>query len=198
MGSIRVGEVSLTILISLGSRRSGFEKLRDIITSHRRIWTERFLGRYLRTRWEAEITEAGRVYHLLLHERGGKSPTLKQFAKSAAVATNHWFGGDVSALYGSIREKSPVQPKRFKRMPINRVDFAQAVYGALHLSEQRWIEMELANLSLRYVQLEEALGRVPDPTELGLKKLQDYCQILNQDLSTVWAIYTNAIQAARN
>jgi hypothetical protein len=57
---------------------------------------------------------------------------------------------------------------------------------------------ELANLSLRYIQLEEALGRAPEPAELGLEKLQEYSQILNQDLNMVWTMYTGSIQSARN
>jgi hypothetical protein len=205
-------DLSLTIRTSLGSRRSGFEKLRDIITRYRQAWAAKFLDRYLRARWESEITEAGRIYHLLLHERGGKLPTLKQFAKSAVTATNHWFGGDVSGLYGAMQEKSPVQPQHLKRMPINKLHFAKAVYEALlpHFSTSASEEIrnenyqvlrlkeELANLSLRYVQLEEALGRTPEPTELGLKKLQDYGQLLNQDLNAVWNVYVGIVQGAKH
>jgi hypothetical protein len=209
---ITAGGVSLTIQTSVGSRKSGFEKLRDIITAYRRAWAEQFLDSYLRARWETEITEAGQSYHLLLHERGGKPPTLKQFAKSAVLATNHWFGGNVSGLYGAIREKTPVQPQYNRRLPKSRVRFAQAVYEAMPphpadlISEEsrnanyRILRMkeELANLSLRYIQLEEALGRAPEPAELGLEKLQEYSQILNQDLNMVWTMYTGSIQSARN
>ncbi|GAP96598.1 hypothetical protein [Leptolyngbya sp. NIES-2104] len=209
---IAAGGLSLTIRTSLGSRRTGFEKLRDIITRHRQTWSAQYLDRYFRARWESEITEAGRIYHLLLHERGGKSPTLKQFAKSSAVATNHWFGGDVSGLYGAIREKSPVQSQRLARMPADRVLFARAVYEGMppHLPKlvseeirnQNYqllrLKEELANLSLRYVQLEEALGRTPEPAELGLEKLQNYGQILGQDLNAVWNTYAGVIQKAKH
>ena len=40
--------VTISIPMSLGSRRSGFEGLRDILTRYRRSWAERNLDAYLR------------------------------------------------------------------------------------------------------------------------------------------------------
>ena len=119
--------ISFTITMSTGSRRPGFEKLRDIISRHRRGWAGQYYDVYLRARWESEIKEAERAYNVLVNQKG-KAPTLKQFVAQAVTATNHWFGGDVSDLYGAIREKSPVQPCYYPVMPTDRLEFARRVF----------------------------------------------------------------------
>ncbi len=188
-------------------RREGFENLRDIITRHRRIWAERFLSSYLHTRWESEILEAGRVHNLLIHEGNGKAPTLKKFAKSAVTATNHWFGGNISSLYGAIREKSPIQPERFKLMPEHKFEFAQAVYQALSESAvaelvdinggMRYLKIELANLSLNYIQIEEASGREPNIDELGIKNLKYYREKADFNIEKIYDAYSTIILEVR-
>ncbi|MGI8406871.1 MAG: hypothetical protein ACR2OE_19265 [Thermomicrobiales bacterium] len=101
--------VNLTLEFSVGSRRAGFEILRDIISRYRRRWASSFLEVYMNSCWETEIRDAARDFGLL-HERKGRPPTAKQFATHAAAATNHWFGGDMSRLYSMIGEKSPIAP----------------------------------------------------------------------------------------
>jgi hypothetical protein len=104
---IRPG-ISFTMQMSRGSRRGGFEGLRDIITRERRAWSEKYLDIYLRARWESEINRVAEEYHTIIADKG-KPPIARRFARIAEDATNHWFGGDISSLYAALREKSPVQ-----------------------------------------------------------------------------------------
>ncbi len=210
--------ISITLTTSSGTHREGFERLRDIITHHRRTWAEKHLSQYLRLRWETEIREAGRAYNLLLHERG-KAPTPKQFANEAASAANHWFGGDLSGLYGALREKSPVQPRRVTILPTDRVAFAFSVFQALggnplfrqestngpqrdyQVRRQEWdrnVQLsELADLSFWYIQLEEGLGHPPDMKEFGRSKFIQLCPVVSDDIDKAWRVYTEAIEAAK-
>lgn len=203
---------------SSGMRREGFERLRDIITRYRHSWADEHLSRYLRLRWETEIREAGRAYNLLLHE-AGKAPSPKRFASEAAPAANHWFGGDLSGLYGALREKLPVQPRRVAILPTDRVAFAFSVFQALEGNPsfrqerahrpgqdyQAWRQesdrqaqlSELAGLSFWYVQLEEGLGRAPDLKEFGRSKFTQLSTLMSDDVDQAWRIYTEAIVAAK-
>ena len=201
--------LTLTMSVSSGSRRKGFETLRDVITRHRHAWAEQHLDRYLRTLWEAEIGEAARAFNLLLGEKGGKSPTLKQFAKAATPATNHWFGGDVSALYGAIGEKSPAAPQRRALMPKDRERFVRLIMEPLpslkyelypgRMSDevsQNFARKELAELGLKYVQIEEALGRPPEMKELG-QKFTYRSKVLASEDGDAWRIYAQAVERAK-
>ena len=123
------GGIDFTMTISSGTRRDGFEKLRDVITAHRRAWTEQYLERYLRARWEG-VLQRQLVFNQALHNKG-KPPTLKQWAKTAEVPTNHWFGGDVSALYAAIGEKAPVQIQRRTVLPKDVPRFVHRVHELL-------------------------------------------------------------------
>jgi len=210
--------ISITLTTNSGSRREGFERLRNIITRHRRSWAEKYLSQYLRLRWETEIRDAGHTYNLLLHEMG-KAPTPKQFANKAALASNHWFGGDLSGLYGAIREKSPVQPRRIAILPVDRVAFAFSVFQALggnpmfrqeqaykpgqdyqawRLKWDRNAQLsELADLSFWYIQLEEGLGHPPDLKEFGRGKFAQLCPAVSEDVDKAWSVYTKTIEAAK-
>lgn len=205
------GGVNLTMTIASGVRRDGFEKLRDIITGHRRAWIEQHLDHYLRSRWESEVREAGRVFNQVLHNKG-KLPTLKQWVKSAEVSTNHWFGGDVSGLYAAIGEKIPVQTQRHTLLPKDVISFVRSVHtllgGHVFTPEQRSQASEteqerqrqierLARLSLWYVQVEEALGRPPEIKEFGASKLEGLATTLHADLEEAWRLYRQALEPAR-
>jgi hypothetical protein len=122
---------SFTVSMSAGTRRKGFEILRDIITRHRRSWADQHLNAYLRARWESDIKAATNAFNLLLGEKGGKSPTLKQFARSAALPTNHWFQGNVSGLYRTIGEKSPTEPTKLTLMPKDKPTLVRRVFENL-------------------------------------------------------------------
>ena len=174
--------------MSHGSRREGFENLRDVVTKYRRAWADEHLRSYLRKRSENDVREAARVFHVKSAERGGKLPTPKQFARTAAVPTDRWFGGDMAALYRAFGERSPVSPVRVRVVPEDVESFVARVYRALggievdpspeefdqasrekHSSEisDNHNKAQLANKALEYLRLEEGLGRRPTLKEFG-------------------------------
>jgi hypothetical protein len=214
-----VGDISLTMQFSTGTRRDGFELLRDIITRYRRSWSERYLEAYLRSRWETEIRDAARDFSLL-YERKGRAPNPKQFAPHAVEATNHWFGGDISSLYRMIGEKSPVEVQRNHIMPDDRDAFVRSVYELLrpvahalvpsatgegshdkyHYSEEHLRQsLEwMAEASVRYIQREEALCRPPTLDDFGRDGFVYRAPALSPDLDTAWSIYQRVIKSARH
>ena len=183
-------EPGLVIETSMGhgSRREGFENLRDIITRHRRAWAKKHLQDYLRERAENDVRESARLFYVKSAKRGGKPPTPKQFTRTAAVPTDRWFGGDVSALYRAFGERSPVAPVRVRVVPEDVESFVARVYAALggvevatspesfdqasreeHSREisDNHNKAELANKALEYLRLEETFGRPPTVKEFG-------------------------------
>jgi hypothetical protein len=119
-----------------GSRKEGFEKLRDIVSKHRRAWAEEHLHSYLRKRAENDVREVARVFHVKSAERGGKPATPKQFARTAAVPSDRWFGGDLAALYRAFGECALVSPVRVHVLPEDVEGFLAHVYAALqHVSQ---------------------------------------------------------------
>ena len=202
------GMFSVTVTMSGGTRRGGFEILRDVITRHRRAWAEKHMKEYLKARWEDEITQAGRAYNLLVQEREGRVPTLKQFARAAAPATNHWFGGNVCGLYSALREKCPAEPKRIQLMPADVIGFTKRLYALLPSQpftfpdgkdassyRERYME-DIANLGIRYIQMEEGFGRPPTMKELG-EKFPYYSKAMPGDLDEAWETFISAINEAR-
>ena len=214
----RKAGISITVTQNFGTRRDGFESLRDIISSYRRLWTEKYFNQYLSKRWEIEIRQAGHAYNLFVSEMS-KSPAPKQFAKEAVVVVNHWFGGDLSRLYGAIREKSLVEPKRISTLPVDRVAFAFAVFQALggnlffrqeyanapsqdyQVRRQEWDRnaqlSDLAGLSFWYVQLEEGLGHSPELKDFGLSKFTKLSSLINEDVNEAWRTYQRIIEASK-
>lgn len=209
--------LSLTMEMPVGTRRAGFERLRNIITRHRRDWTARHFEHYLRARWETELREAGRQYNRLLEE-GGKLPTSKQFAKYATAAANHWFGGDISGLYGALGEKAPMRPEHVARMSADRAGFVLSVFRTLGgtpferkyivansreaeaqaAEQQRYSSLtRLAAESLNYLQLEEALGCPPELKEFGSGKFERLASVLSADVGEAWAVYRRAIESVK-
>jgi hypothetical protein len=206
--------VSLSVRMSSGSRRRGFELLRDVITRHRRTWASLYLDAYLRALWETELKAAARQFHLMTEEKG-KSPTLKQFAKYAVEPAQHWFGGDVGLLYASLGQKlSGDGIRRSLRMPENRLAFASSVFrelGGVPFERKVMVEnreegrrqaeaqdrhhklKRLAGESLRYLQLWEALGRPPVLSEFG-SGFEWLSQVLAGDESAAWNAYAAAIE----
>jgi len=212
-----VGDITLTFQISRGTRRDGFECLRDIVTRYRRSWSSEYLGQYLRARWEAELRGTATAYSRILEEKG-RAPTLKQFARHATVATNHWFGGNVSGLYAAIGEKIPQRPQRIAMLPDDPEDFAWSVFEHFggkpftrktivesrdeadqHAKEQQQYGnlLRLSELSVYYVQLEEALGRPPTLREFGQAGFQWPSSVLAEDMDAAWLIYKDAIVMAK-
>lgn len=198
--------ITITTSLTSGSRRAGFENLREIITRYRGAWAKQYLDQYLRVRWETEINAAAKSFSLLLGDKSGKAPTLKQFAKSALLPTNHWFGGDISSLYGAIGEVSPAKTERRSLIPADKVGFVRNVMNAL---PSRTFEMyngwipneqyreryrrELAELGLKYFQLKEALGHSPEMKEMG-ERFNHLYKVIDDDKGKAWAVFQRILE----
>jgi len=214
-------EPGLVIQTSMGhgSRREGFEDLRDIITRHRRAWAEQHLQKYLRTRAENDVREAARVFHVKSAERGGKPPTPKQFARTAVVPANRWFGGDVAALYRAFGERSPISPVRVRVVPEDVEGFVARVYTALggvevasspegfdqasreeHSREisDNHNKAQLANKALEYLCLEESLGRPPSLKQFGKAGFENRAAEagLGTEVEVAWTRYERIVRDA--
>jgi hypothetical protein len=201
--------ISISISMGGSQRRAGFEILCDIVARHRRAWAAQHLEGYLQHRWDNELREVSREYSRRVAATG-KPPTLKQFAAFAAPAANHWFGGDLAALYAALGEKSPGQPERIDLLPGDPLVFVRAVYAALgggpplpreaawedrEAFEEQWELRRLASEALRYLQLQEALGRPPTPKEFGADRIR-WERLGGPDSG--WARYEAAIARSRS
>jgi hypothetical protein len=190
-------------------RREGFELLRDVVTRHRRAWAARHLDGYLRHRWDTELRRVSREYSRRV-AAAGKAPTLRQFASFAAPVANHWFGGDLAALYAALGEQSPGRPARIDLLPGDPLVFVRAVYAALgggpplpreaawedhDAFGHQWELRRLASEALRYLQLQEALDRPPTPKEFGADRMR-WDQLGGGEAG--WARYEAAIEASRS
>lgn len=198
--------VSMTMTMSGSSRREGFEILRDIVTRHRRVWAADHLERFLSWRWDSELREVAWEHSRWLAAKA-KAPTFKQFAKFAVEPTNHWFGGDLGDLFAAVGETPPGRPQRTTLMPLNRVAFAMLVFDALggepvpredswqnreHFDHQ-WVIRRLANEAPRFVQLQEAMGRHPEPKELGVDRWN-----WSDGIEQGWPAYVRVVEEARS
>jgi hypothetical protein len=212
--------ITMQTSFTTGTRREGFEILRDVITEHRRSWVGKHLRDYLSRRTEGDIRAAAEAFHKMTHDRSGKTPTVKQFAKAAQTSANRWFGGDISALYRAFGEKSSVSPERSKAIPEDVHSFVLRVYVALggqvepfkrfHSSPEESGEStarirtssdasDIAKLSLDYLQLEEILDRPPILKELGAKNLKrlQAGNLLGANLEQAYAAFEEIVANAR-
>jgi len=199
--------ITISMSVSSGSRRAGFEKLRDIISRYRQIWTEKYLEKYLKSRWESEITPAANAFFLKMSEKGGKAPTVKQFVSTAATPTKNWFGGDISLLYTAIGEKIPFRPEKHLLMPKNKIAFVKKIAELLpsqdfnyfgqqagEYIQQQYVQ-ELAQKALSFIQIYEATGELPTLKDFSTKFKQNSA-VLHNDESQAWEIYVSAIKQA--
>jgi hypothetical protein len=212
-----LGQLSMTITMASGTRRDGFEILRDIVSRYRRAWADKYLDKYLRARWETEIRAAAREYNVL-YERKAKPPTAKAFAKLAADAANHWFGGNISALYAAFGEKTPIEPVRQCFFEGDLRDFVDRVFAELGGKPTTWSQLastivgddrtkqdaewrahgsrkNLASSAVWYLQLKEALGRQPTLAEFGRSGFASEAEGLDTNVEACWARYAGAVEA---
>ncbi|GGQ89055.1 TerD family protein [Streptomyces althioticus] len=179
------GPVTFTSSRSRGMRREGFERVRDIITRYRRAWAKQYLDTYVQHRWRTELEDVARQHHRHVAAKG-RPPTLIQFARFATTAANHWAGGDLGAVYTAIGEPAPSPQKRPVRLLAgDGYDFARRVYQELggkpvdhdtwvsgpEETRRQWQLDRLATESLRYLQLQEALGQPPTAKQFGTHRL---------------------------
>jgi hypothetical protein len=193
---------SIEMRVAMGSRRDGFQILRDIISRYRREWAKQYLTTYLRARWKGDLGEPARLYAQTIADKG-RPPGPKQLARMAAVATNRWFGGDISSFCAAIGEKSAFHPTRSPLMPADRLGFAKKVLAALQAAApvddaraeaagQRSSDLErLAEESLRFVQLRECLGRSPTAKEFG--RFDYLSATLGDTVDRAWKKYSQII-----
>ncbi|WP_405504673.1 TerD family protein [Streptomyces anulatus] len=179
------GQITFTSGMGHGTRREGFERVRDVITRYRRAWTEQHLETYLQHRWRSELENVAHQLHRFVAEKG-RAPTLIQFSRFATTTANHWTGGDLGALYTAIGEPAPAEQERPTRLLAgDGYDFARQVFRELggkpvdhgtwvndpEETQRQWQLGRLATESLRYVQLQEALGQPPTAKQFGSQRL---------------------------
>lgn len=179
------GQMTFTSYMGHGTRREGFERVRDLVTRYRRAWAEQHLEAYLQHRWRSELESVAHQLHRFVAEKG-RPPTLIQFSRFATTAANHWTGGDLGALYTAIGEPAPAVQKRPARLLADDgYDFARRVYQELggtvvdhgtwtndpEETRRQWQLGRLAAESLRYVQVQEALGQPPTAKQFGAQRL---------------------------
>jgi hypothetical protein len=199
--------VTVDMRVSRGARRKGFEILRDIVTHHRRAWADRYLTGYLEARWKSELRVAGEAYNRHVADKG-KAPTVKQFAALANDAADHWFGGDLTGVYGVLGLRSPLPPPTYTRMlPVDSRAFRQRVKqeltaGASHAHaadvEESNKVSALARYSIQWVELAEAIGTPPTLKQLGTRHFSTLAAVLSDDTETAWQVYCDAIERALN
>lgn len=198
--SIDVG-TSFKITMSMGgSRRRGFAILRDIVTRYRRWWAEHYLASYIEQAWRTPLRDVTQRMTLETTERG-KPPTLKQFAKHAVPVAAAWFGGDMGMLYAAMGQKASFTVERRRLMPTDVGNFIRHVLQGLgpriarlstSLEAQR-IPEYLAVQAPYYVQLFEALNRVPTSKDLGESKLSWMATNLQIGAEAVFAQLAEAV-----
>lgn len=200
-----------------GTRRDGFEILRDIVARYRGEWTKHHLDAYLQARWKDELVAVSDAYHRFMADRT-KPPTLRQFVKMAAPACANWFAGDVTAVYSAVGLKAPISTPTYTRLlpddcrgftmrvflnlggtPVKHERFAiSEEQGREHQEEHRRnsVFAGLADESLEWVELAEGLGRPPELTEFGARNFEHYTELIGADTDTAWRTYANAVQLA--
>lgn len=173
--------ITVEFSTSAGTKRAGFEILRDVVTGHRRQWGQQYLEQYLEQRWRSELLAVGREFHRRLAGRG-KPPTHKQFADFAADAANHWFNGDLSGLYVALGQRPAGRSRRVDLLPGDAYDLCWQTYrnlggtpysydGGSHPENygRNWELGRLCAAVPKYLQLWEALDRPPSEQEFGAK-----------------------------
>jgi hypothetical protein len=196
--------VTIDMRVSRGAGRKGFEILRDIITRHRRAWADRYLTAYLEGRWKTELRAAGEAYNRHAAAKG-KPPTIKQFAALANDAADHWFGGDLTGVYGALGLRSPLSPPTYTRLlPMDSRAFTRRVRQELDTaaapadrpSGEQGMRLSAPVYCIRWVELAEALGTRPTLKQFGARSFAMSAGVLNDDPETAWRMYCDAIECA--
>lgn len=211
------GGVSITMSTSFGERLKGFEKLRDVITSHRRQWAASYLDSYLQSFCENELREAGTEFSRSSAQRG-KEPTLKMFAKHALPPAQHWFAGDIAKVYAAIGVKGPEVVRNELLLPSDVERFVLDVFHRLggedfddsnrmmgsHEEIREFREKReqlshfggLAEKAPLFVQVSEALGRRPELKEFGRANFAVSRDLPDDSVEQMWQEFGDTIEEA--
>jgi hypothetical protein len=204
--------------LEFGSRRAGFEHLRDVITQYRREWTARYIDAYLQSRWNGDLRAAATEYDRLA-ELKGRAPKAKEFSSVAEEPINQWFGGNACDLYATFGAKSPFKCERIRILPYDVQAFMRLVFRHLGGKNESYSEFamrglkegnnawrtewqaqgdrkRLAELAVWYVQLCEAVGRFPEVAEFGGSKFMKFGAAFQGDTDKGWPKYCLAVQRA--
>ncbi|MGI8680002.1 MAG: DUF2510 domain-containing protein [Jatrophihabitans sp.] len=182
--------MSVTFSVGSGSRRAGFEILRDIVTRHRRAWAATHLDAALRVAWEAPLRELAETINKAVAAKG-KLPTARQLAGLTAPVANSWFGGDLSATLAGIGEQPLAAQTDARLLPADRYAYALRVYTRLGGRQVATIQdasqndsyrlLSLAANSPRLIQKQELLGVPPSAKEGGFENYNNWPDGLNYD-----------------
>lgn len=203
------GDISLSINVRIGPPRlDGYQYLRDVVSQHRRAWSERYLEGYLRHRWQNDIGRAGDEYHRHSADKG-KPPTIKQFAKVAAGPASNWFAGRIDQVFDALQLPSPDPPTYTRYMPADPVAFVERL-GA-QMGGARWRDtpeemslqertvsmrrFELAEESIQLISLWEATRAAP-PLKGQLRARRILETAYGDDVEAGWSWYLQHIHAA--
>ncbi len=194
------GLFTITTRSGGGTRRDGFETVRDLITDARRTWADRYLDGYLRDRERSALEGAAERYHVAVNARGGKPPTLKQAARDAASATNLWLGGDLGAFYRLIRERSPA-PIEDGRLVTRPPDLALeylyrrlAALGVEAATAVSWTARRVLKPATEYVRWLEGTGEAP-----GSDRIRDFeyhAGLFGGNPDQAWTAFVAAVERA--
>lgn len=111
--------------------RPGFERLRDVVTRHRRVWAAAHLDTWLEHRWQSDLRASAEAYNRRLLANN-KPPAVRQTTSLSQPALDRWFAGDVRQLLTAIGQKGPAgAPEHERRLPADPYGFGRAVEIAL-------------------------------------------------------------------
>jgi hypothetical protein len=188
-----------------------FGMLRKIIDKHRAEWTKQYLDIYLKAQWESAFARCASDFSKLL-ALSGKQPAAPKFARVAERTANYWVGGNLGLVYRVIGERSPVDPEYHRILPRDPKRFAVDVLKELGgelvpreayekpdtiANDERLRRESLAVLAIkavRYVQLQEAMGRRPTVRELGKAEFVRRSVDIDSEPQVAWGRFEDAIE----
>jgi hypothetical protein len=177
---------------------------REALTHERRTWARERLDGYLQSRWDRVLDQVTAEYQQQMESRS-RPLTAKQFAGLGAYVANQWFAGDLTGVYWTLGLDPPTPPTVAVRLvPHDPEAFARALhdrlereYGARAIGyrDRYWQRPlpGLAGLSIRYLQLQEALGQPPRMGELGKDTFLFFAPILDDEPVQAWRRYRELI-----
>lgn len=199
VSKLSVAGLELSLSMSTGNRRDGFERLRATIDRHRREWTARHFESYLKARWEGDLDRVAKKFARRSAERG-RDPTLKQFAGDAEEAARNWFGGDLSLVYQAIGQSTPGRPSSSLRLPTDRLAFGKRMYERLSVTlrergdeHHAWNADRLVPLALAYVRALETSADGPAEEDVNGANLAHHGSALAEAGSELLGSFTKLV-----